>query len=207
MKPKPPPTPDHWIGKTNRIASVLFAKVPRIHADPHLDALDRCWLFTGNPGNGKTSLALALAATIGQHHLAIEHVNGQSCTIDLVRDWRNSGACRPLYGSTHVKVVDEIDAASPAACNELRTYLDLLPPYTVVIATTNKRVKELQEQLQSRFEVWRFDPIPSDIIGPWIVEKFSLAAHVAAAIAKGAEGNMRTAIAGAKEHLDCMEAA
>src|SRR5262245_51433575 len=127
-----PTSADHWIGKTNRIAATLFKKVPRIHANPHIDRLDRCWLFVGPPGCGKTSLAEALAHKLAEHPAAIELLNGQSCTIEVVRAWRMEQTSRPLWGKLFVKLIDEVDAASLAACNEIRTYLDRLPPYTVI---------------------------------------------------------------------------
>jgi len=155
---KIPATADAWVGKTNRIAVALFNKVSRITADPHIDRLDRCWLFAGPPGNGKTSLAIALAHALTGHPMCIEMINGQSCTIDVVRHWEDTISGRPLFGRQFVKLIDEVDAASLAACNELRTYLDRLPPYTVVIA-------------------------------------------------KGAAGNVRSAILDAKTHLDARMAA
>lgn len=202
-----PTSADAWVGKTNRIAAALFNKVPRIISNPHIDRLDRCWLFVGAPGNGKTSLAVALAHQLAGHPLAIEMINGQSCTIEVVRAWRMEQSGRPLWGNLSVKLIDEVDAASLAACNEIRTYLDRLPPYTAVIATTNKPIKELQEQLQSRFQVWQFAPIPDPLVADYLVRSYRIAADVAHQIAAGVNGNVRAAILDTKCHLDARSAA
>src|SRR5262245_21698921 len=97
-----PTSADAWVGKTNRIAATLFKKVPRIHANPHIDRLDRCWLFVGPPGCGKTSLAEALAHQIAGHPLAIDHRNGRSTGVDDVKAWYIATRGRPMFGKNHV---------------------------------------------------------------------------------------------------------
>lgn len=202
-----PANADAWVGKTNRIAHALFHKVPRILADPNIDIHDRKWLFAGPPGNGKTSLAIALAHALAGTPFAVEVINGQSCTVDVVRYWEDTITGRPLIGNLFVKLIDEIDAASLPACNELRTYLDRLPPYTVIIGTTNKPIADLQEQLQSRFQVWHFDSIPAPLVAQVLIQSYNLAHDVAHDIAKRVSGNVRSAILDAKSHLDTRMAA
>jgi DNA polymerase III subunit delta' len=201
-----PTQPSDYIGKTGRIARAMFDKIPAIQNGQTQHVLERCQLFTGPPGVGKTSLAEAFAAALAGHPLAIERTNGQSCTIDLVREWRNSGVYRPLFGKISVKLVDEIDAASSAAANELRSYLDHLPEHMVFLATTNKSVDQLQEQLQSRFQVWKFSPVPADTLATWLVEKFKITAHRAQEIALTTEGNVRAAIGDALTTLNAQNA-
>ena len=94
-----------------------------------------------------------------------------------------------------VQIVDEIDAASAAAHNELRTYLDNHSRIkTIFIGTTNRTVEELPEQLQSRFKILYFDPIPIEIIADWLQIKFPrLGAAMAGSIAIQSNGNVRAA--------------
>jgi DNA polymerase III delta prime subunit len=194
-----------------RIAEILFNSPP----EPRSDPLDRSLLFTGEAGVGKTSLALALAAHYTGEDLErlwlrqgfhVEQTNGQSLTADLVRRWMENGRYIPLAG-WRVQIVDEIDAGSLAAMNEFRTYADSLPPATLFIATTNREPHHLQVQLQSRFQVYYFEPVPVETLSAHLASQFSLAMDAARQVAEGAaclrDGiiigcNVRAAIADAK---------
>lgn len=204
-----PSHPSHFIGTTARIAAVLFATLPELRANPFSDSLDRCHLFTGNPGLGKTSLALALAAEITgecieklwrKQGFNVEQVNGQSLTVEVVRRWTMDGRYVPLSG-IRVQIVDEIDAGSTAALNEFRTYADGLPSHTLFIATTNKEPEQLQPQLQSRCQLWRFKSVSAEAITALLVSRFSLDADIATAYAIGSSGNVRAALLDAKAHV------
>ena len=84
--------------------------------------------------------------------------------------------------------------ASAAALAQMRTYLDKLPLRTVIIGTTNKTIAELPEQLQSRFKILYFDPVPMAVIAAWLLERFpKLGAAMAGSIAIQSAGNVRAA--------------
>ena len=83
---------------------------------------------------------------------------GSNISSDVVRDWQRDALYLPLAGQFFVKFVNEIDTITNGARTEIHDYLDELPPSILLIATTNKAVKDIQEQLQSRFQVWKFDP-------------------------------------------------
>ena len=107
-----PTQPHHFIGKTHTIAKAVFNKIPALQSKSITDPLDRCFLFTGPAGTGKSSLAEAFAIALAEHRLAIEQVNGQSMSVDVVRRWQEEGWYFPLYGKLWVKIIDEIDAAA-----------------------------------------------------------------------------------------------
>jgi len=193
-----PTQPQHFLGKAGRIAKVLFDAVPEIKTNRQLDTLDRCFLFHGPPGTGKSSLAECLALAIAGSKHEIEKINGQSCNVEVIRRWMADSPYFPLFGQCKVRLIEEIDAMSIAACNDARTWLDDLAPRNVVIATTNKTIKELQEQLQSRFQQWEFEKVNNQSIADWLVLNYRLAKDVAARIAAGAKGNVRVALADAK---------
>jgi DNA polymerase III delta prime subunit len=192
--------PNLWIGKTARIAANLWKQIPKLQTTT--DPCERRYLFTGDPGLGKTDVAEHLAAALADEEfdrvharmaVNVEIINGQSCSIEVVRRWQELGHYRPLFGQCRVQLVDEVDGMSVAALNEIRSYLDRLPPATVFLATTNKRLDELQEQLQSRFKVCYFDKVMEQDIAMWLMDTYQIPSDYALSAAAGAKGNVRAA--------------
>jgi DNA polymerase III delta prime subunit len=197
-------TPIHLIGKTGLIGQVLQTKIPRLlsHAT---DPIERRWLFLGPPGIGKSELAKLLARDIAGHEFNIERRIGSTVSVEVVRDWQRSAPYRPLIGRFFTKVINEIETIPTAALVELRDYLDELPPSVVFIATTNRLVKELQEQLQSRFQFWKFDPVQTTVIAEFLAKRFpELPAPTLQAIATKAAGNVRAALEDAAGEMDVL---
>lgn len=122
--------PEDFVGKAGDNARILFHSVPDI-LKGDTDPEERCWLFTGHHGTGKTTLAKALAMELAGNWLEVEYLNGQSCTIEIVRHWSANRPYAPMFGRMKVKVIDEVDATSLAALNEMRTYLGELSENTV----------------------------------------------------------------------------
>ena len=184
--------PSDFIGKSGKIAALLFNQIPKLTA-PGCPIMERRYLFTGKPGLGKSAIAEMLGQALVTHSLGIETVNGQSCSVDRIREWEFCGRFYPMFGM-RVQIIDEIDSMSSAALCAARTYLDKLPTKTVIIGTTNRAVEELPEQLQSRFKVLYFDPVPLEIIADWLQLKFPrLGAAMAGSIAIQSGGNVRAA--------------
>jgi len=193
-------SPTYFIGKSARIAETLWRQIPKLQTV--VDPCERRYLFTGSPGLGKSDLAERLAADLtgdsfervhARMSLSVEVVNGQSMSVDIVRGWRSRGHYKPMFGNCWVIVADEIDAASPQALMELRSYLDALPIATIFLATTNKTVAELPETLQSRFKVQFFEAIPDAEMFDWLVGTYNLPASYARKVVAGAKGNARAA--------------
>lgn len=190
-----------YIGKTGRIAAVLLKQIQKLKTTP--DIRERRLMFTGPPGVAKSMLAEELASAMTGESVErikaytavnVEALNGQSVTVDVVRGWKERGIYRgSLFGETHVILVDEIDAISPAALNEIRTYLDRLPKSTVFICTTNFEPGTLQPQLQGRFKLYYFEKVSRQEIAAWLISKFNLPPDVAAETAKRCDGSPRAA--------------
>jgi DNA polymerase III delta prime subunit len=185
-------TPQQFIGKSGKIAALLIKQIPKL-TEAGCPLMERRYLFTGKPGLGKSAIAEMLGNALVTHPLGVEAVNGQSCSVDRIREWQLHGQFAPMFGM-RVQIVDEIDSASTGAHSQLRTYLDKLPGKTVFIATTNRTVEELPEQLQSRFKIFYFDPVPIEIIAEWLQGRFPrLGSALAASIAIQSNGNVRAA--------------
>lgn len=197
--------PFQFIGKTGLIGQVLQSKIPRIKSSSVIDPIERRWLFTGPAGVGKTMLGMLLADEIAGHPLNVDRKMGSQISVDVVRDWMRNAPYRPLIGDMTVRFADEVETIPPAAVVELRGYLDELPPSVVFIATTNKSVKELQEPLQTRFQVWKFEPVQASAIAELLIERYPmLPPDVLRSIASKVSGNVRAALTDASSELDVL---
>jgi chromosomal replication initiation ATPase DnaA len=170
-------------------------------------------LVYGNPGVGKTHLLDLLALELTGSKFAIEHVNGQSVSVDLVRQWRERGCYGNLFSDWTVKRIDELDHAGGSASAELLTLLDYLPPRVAILATTNDYAKlraASKGRLETRFKIFRVDSPSIEQAVSFLRARFKLGVKVAEAIARGAvpdgclpsEGvNMRACIEDAQTYL------
>lgn len=199
------------IGPVLDIANLLRAllKKKRLHAA----------LLHGPPGVGKSHLLDLLALEITASPHAIEQVNGQSLSVDLVREWRERGGYGNLFSKWTIKRVDEFDCASPQARNEVLSLLDYLPPHTLVLATTNDYAALRgadNRRLESRFKCLAVAGPDARTAADYLRRQFRVSAEVAAEIVKGAlpdnslgfDGvNMRQAIEDAQSWLAAREVA
>lgn len=146
-------------------------------------------LLDGDPGTGKTAALDQLAARLAGTPYAIEHVNGQSLSVDLVRQWRERAAYGNLFSSWTVKRVDEIDQAGSSAVAELLTFLDYLPRGLAILATTNDFARlraQSKGRLESRFHRFHVDAPSVAETAELLTIRHRIPARVAEQIARGA---------------------
>jgi DNA polymerase III delta prime subunit len=196
-----PSKPSEFCGKSGRIAALLFKKAEALQANGGTAK----WMLTGPAGTGKSRLALCLGQKLAHHSSAVEQLNGQSLSVDLVREWERSSVYKPIVGERWVKIVDELDCSSQAAQNQLRTYLDKLKGNTVVIATTNKTPKELPEPLQTRFAVFPFEPVGPDEFADFMERNFGFDYMDAYKIGQRNLGCVRAALIDCEQVMDAKE--
>lgn len=145
-------------------------------------------LLDGDPGVGKTAVLDLLAQEITGTPYAIEHVNGQSLSVDLVRQWRERGPYGNLFAAWTVKRIDEIDAASSSAIAEMLSFLDYLPKGLVVLASTNEFSKlrmATKGRLESRFHRFHVDAPSVEETTAHLVKTYKVPKSVAQQIARG----------------------
>jgi replication factor C subunit 2/4 len=141
-----PQTIDDFVGldKPKRI-------MRKLAANPFSSA----WIFVGPSGTGKTTMALALAASIPAE---IHHIPSQNCNLETIERVRRTCQYVPMSGYRfHLVLVDEADRMTPAAQVSLLSKLDAtdFPPNTIFIFTCNS-TDGLEARFLSRCHVVEF---------------------------------------------------
>lgn len=146
-------------------------------------------LLDGDPGIGKTAALDQLAHEIAGNAFSIEHVNGQSLSVDLVRQWRERSHYGNLFSEWTVKRVDEIDSASSSAIAELLTFLDYLPSRIAILSTTNEYAKlraQSKGRLETRFHRLQVEAPSLEETVAHLVKAYKVPKAIAQQIARGA---------------------
>ena len=130
-------------------------KPKRICANLASNPRPSAWLFIGNSGTGKTTMALALAATMPAE---LHHIPSQECNLENIERVCRTCHYVPRSGcKMHLVLIDEADQMTNAAQIALLSKLDAtaFPPATVFILTANS-TDRLESRFLSRLHVVEF---------------------------------------------------
>ncbi len=209
MNPLPPSSwrpsgAGDFIGPARRVAGLLDTKLERLAPD-----YAARFLFYGPGGTGKTELGRLIARRLCAHPSFVEHLNGQSMSVERVRDWEAASHYLPIGGGRTVKFVDEFDKAGEAALSELRTFLDNQPGHIAVVVTTNRDVGALREAsdpilytVQRRFLAYRVGHPTAGEIAALLESQWKLPPAEADRLAEAAGGCLASALLDAESWMD-----
>lgn len=116
------------------------------------------WLFVGDSGTGKSTLAMALANELNAE---VHHVPAGKCDKAMVDKLVYDCNFVPMLGRSkwHVCIIEEADRMTVAAQDSFLSVLDgsgHFPPDTIFIFTCNS-AKGLEQRFQSRCRVVPFE--------------------------------------------------
>lgn len=115
---------------------------------------ESAWIFAGQPGSGKTTLALAVAAELKAE---LHHIPAKACDLEMVTRVYEKCHYVPFVGEWHVVLTDEIDKATEGAQLAFLSKLDAAAPVakTIYFFTSNE-IHNLEPRFVSRCRVLNF---------------------------------------------------
>ncbi|TSC61382.1 MAG: DNA polymerase III, subunit gamma and tau [Parcubacteria group bacterium Gr01-1014_107] len=169
-----------------------------IESSVKLKRISHAYLFTGDRGTGKTSVARILASDIGCKEEDLYEIDAASNRgIDDIREIKQSVSALPFRSPYKVYIVDEVHMLTKDACNALLKTLEEPPAYIVFILATTEPEK-LPETVISRCQVFNFKRPSQNILKEMVLniarkENFTLEPASAELVALLSEGSFRDA--------------
>ena len=160
------------------------------------DTQRHAYLFTGSPGLGRRSLALAFARSLNcsqppapgmfcgecrdcRQFTSMQHPDlniiqaekeGGMLKVDQIRELRKSVLLSPYQAKYRIILLLRFQEANPSAANALLKTLEEAPSKVILLLTANN-TEELLPTIVSRCEVLRLRPLPIPQVERFLQEK------------------------------------
>jgi DNA polymerase III gamma/tau subunit len=201
----PPPQqeePLHLKYRPRRLADVVGqeAVTRAVRAALDMSGRPHCWLFTGPPGTGKTTLGRIVAAECGVEPGNVVEVDAASRNgVDDVRAL-TEGLAYGAFGESPGKAIllNECQRLSGNAWDALLTVTEEPPPHAYFVLTSTNPAK-IPAAMQTRCQVFPLRALRRDDVLDVLErvcdeERFDTAGRVLDMVADAAGGSMRAAL-------------
>lgn len=174
--------------------------------------MPHAYLFTGIPGVGKTTTALALAQAINCERPVdhqgcrvcrtcrqVEHGNfpdlmiiepeGQNVKIEQIRELNRNLNYKPVSGAYRVSIIQQAETLTQEAANSFLKTLEEPPPGNILILNVIEP-RDLLPTIVSRCQKIGFRPLAASMIADCLIKEHGVEEEKAALLARIAEGSL-----------------
>lgn len=200
-----PKTLNEFIGNTSTVDALQNVLNKPVADIPH------AFLFSGNSGCGKTTLARIVANHLGCSDFDFKEMNSADFRgIDTVRDVIRSMHLKPLNGKVRVFLLDEVHSLSKDAMNAILKALEDTPSHVYfILATTDPQ--KLLKTILNRCMIFNVQPLADNSMirllkGVCRKEGKSISDKIIQSISQNSLGSPRSALVMLDKVIDLPEA-
>ena len=201
---------DSLIGQEQAVQELQRATIDaaKLSIGERGDAMTHAWLITGPPGSGRSTLALAFAASLvcpnggcgecidcrnvaAGMHPDVEHIvpEGIVYKVDATRSLIERAALLPTRSPWHVIVVEDVDRFRLDAASTLLKTLEEPPPQTVWLLCA-PTVDDVYPTIRSRCRHVLLTTPTLSAIAEQLISRFGIDAAMASFAARAAQGHI-----------------
>jgi DNA polymerase III subunit delta' len=201
---------DSLIGQEHAVEEMKHASLDaaKISNDERGDAMTHAWLITGPPGSGRSTIALAFAASLvcskggcgecidcrdvsSGMHPDVEHIvpEGIIYTVEATRALIERAALLPTRSPWHVIVVEDVDRFRVEAATTLLKTLEEPPPQTVWLLCA-PTVDDVSPTIRSRCRHVLLSTPTLKAIAEQLTTRYGIDPAMAAFASRAAQGHI-----------------